>query len=162
MADNKQHIDIVESKLTTLEKYRRLGLPEDQIKYFPEVTIDIIYDNLMDTVIIERNRSIMLNVINMILEFINKNKIDKIDQFLISRNELIKSFNAELFYDRYYEQLIKYGLDKYKVCYYERRSCKEYCIKFLRRVCTHLGYILKSRTRFLNRKKATYYFIIRI
>jgi hypothetical protein len=132
--------------LTKEEKLKLVGIPEDKIPYFSDVSANVVYDNFIDLKIEKINRERLLELLNLILEEIGEVLIDKVEDFELSRAKL-KQFNASKFVETYIGKFNDYGMTKLDIKYYKRKEIAGYYITLLKLIVGFYGYKLGTKRR---------------
>lgn len=151
-----------DNELTKIEKLKKLGIPEDKYDYFSKITTDIMYDNMLENLKKQTNENYMLHFLNMILRELNRDPIDRIENFIIKRDEY-KKLDGVKFAEKNLKMIESYGVTKKDMHYGMRNTLKSFELMVLKKVAKALGYKLISKYRNKkNGKRYTIYVITKI
>jgi hypothetical protein len=145
-------------KLTKEEKLKLLGIPEDKIPYFNDVSAEITFEKLIIAKLEMKNRELLLEILNLILKELGKDRIHKINEFELTRTKL-KQFNAPKFVEVHIEKFMGYGMSKNDLKYNHRKFIKGYYYTLLKSIIEFFGFNLETRKRNdINKKQITCYY----
>jgi len=86
---------------------------------------------------------IVLDVLNSILQNVNKNKINSLEEFKdIKRSDIVKDINKNMIETKY--DYIFTEFKKVSCQYYQKHKIKDYILTLIKEMCRDIGYVLKS------------------
>jgi len=137
-------------------KLKKLKLPNNYIDEMPKKYIDALYQIFIErqTVVVddsdEKKMKIVMKILNKILKIANKDQIDDIKKFEISREDIIKKEIQEYFESKYVEVFKLF--DKKKHRYYFRKQIDNYILSFLRSSIKEFGHKFDHYQRTYNKE----------
>lgn len=125
------------------EKIQKLGLESCKDILAPKV-VDTLYEKYKKEQLNKSNADIILNILNNdILEKLNRDRIDAISDFRITREELLQIDGEKVVKDNW-DKLRGLGIRKTKDLYYARRNKTQmYILTVLRGILNFIGYEFK-------------------
>jgi hypothetical protein len=121
---------------------------------FSDLAANVLYEKFMDD---QNNNVKLLELLNSVLKEVGENKIERIEDFELSREKL-KQLNASKFVEMHINKLKDYGMDKKYIKYYKRKEIKGYYITFLKLIIKYFGFNLKSKIKTNNNNRLLFYY----